>query len=328
MAVLFAEELRRHGIEPLVYGLVPEVKEEFHLNTTNSIDDLLQDADLLVFGGGGAFLRSEATTFHSDLSHLHAKCRELGIPIMMISVGGDGGPIQGIPESRLRLLQDACFVSFRNPEDCQLRSAMKGRSEIHPDIVWSASDRLHIQRTNSTTSIVGVDDTLFERRSLRLFLQTLIKLSRFFHPSRRFVVFSSAHSSTLSCSEETRCYSEIRSFIEELSSFSILITPRLHAGLVTISLGVPVLLLAPHGKASLLFQRLNLQRYIFGGKLRAFVLAMRLLRNRGFEWCRAGFEAENFRDLAYQSQEHFSAMISEISRVQQLKKTDRHPDLN
>jgi len=326
MAVLLAEELRRHGANPLIYGLLPEIAEEFGFTRTDSIDDLLADTGLLVFGGGGAFLRSDAAEFHEEIEWACEICARRHVPIVMISVGGDGGPVEGIPEARLRILREARLVTLRNPEDAPLQAEMSGRSAFSPDIVWTAARRLGVAPAPSPEPVVAVDASLLERTSLRLFLRGLMLACRVFRRPFRFRFFSTTHAAIDPPSGRILSYRGVRSFTEFLSSCSLVITPRLHAGLVALSQGIPVMVPAPHGKASLLFRRHGLDRYVFRGKRRALALGLAILRSRDFEWCRPDFRAERFEESIRKAEEHFSRLLEEISRIRSEESSKETPD--
>jgi len=314
MAVLLADEIRRNNAVPVIYGLLPEIAEEFGFDRTESIDDLIDSSDLVVFGGGGAFLRSAAKEFHDEIERVCHLCESRNVPVIMISVGGDGGHAEGIPEARLRALRQAQFISFRNPEDVNLQTEVSGHSVFLPDIVWTATRRLEVAPKHPSHPAIAIDETLLERKTLRVFLHGLISLCRIFRPSFRFQFFSSAHSFVERPTKIMTSYQGIRTFTEFLSSCSLVITPRLHAGLVAISQEIPVMLLAPHGKASLLFRRHGLERYVYRGKLQALALAWKILGSRDFEWCREDFQTARFEETIRQAEENYSFLKIQMER--------------
>jgi hypothetical protein len=138
MAVLVAQHLSKQGHDILVHGLHEQVASEFALTTTDSIEELVKWSDCIVYAGGGAFLgRSNASSFSKfdrQLDSLLSIAAQLKKEVLGISLGGDER--RTFNAARRRLLEEATYISFRNPEDKELADLRTGPSDIFPDVVW------------------------------------------------------------------------------------------------------------------------------------------------------------------------------------------------
>ena len=321
MAVLIGNELRSSGIDFTVFGLLPEIADEFGFERTDSIDGLLDGADALIFGGGGAFLRSEDHEFHRDISRICEICAQRGIPIIMVSVGGDGQGAVGLHSARLAILRQAEHITFRNEEDEVLAVQMSGTYQVNPDLVWLAAKNLGSHRVHTNHPLIAIDATLTERASIKWYLRLLTLICRVFGKRYEFVYFSTTHSSVKVTKGRTLGYKSIKEFSSALSATSLIITPRLHAGLFALSQGIPVMLLAPHGKADLLFKRLHLDWFIFKGKWQALRLLKALLSSDQYD---SEFQPWKWASFVDGAENHLKQLREELANLGSTPSARRH----
>jgi polysaccharide pyruvyl transferase WcaK-like protein len=267
MAVMFGRKLQAENISFRVYRLRPDVRAEFKFDGANSIEELLDGATAVVYGGGGAFLTTQHRDFEADLRQLCESCRERNIPLYMFSVGGAGRPYSEITEPRQRLLDYVSFVTFRNQEDALLLDQIGlDKGAIHHDVVWRTSDQFPAARKSREEPLtIGVDNSMLGKRKSRWTIWAIMHVCRLLRKPYRFVAFrQSPGERDFGGFDETICYSNgMTNFVERIAQTDLIITHRLHLGLAAMSFDIPAVQVMPQSKAVLLFNRLGLQRLVF-----------------------------------------------------------------
>lgn len=297
MALIFGLFLRRMGVAFSVYKLCPPYAERFGFTVARSAEELLENADILLWGGGGLLVSWPNLTFRalyprvtSEYSRLIGQAIRKGIPMMASSVGGDGScPENLTPSYKQRFVQSAKFISVRNPQDLMLLHRLGTRGEAFADIVWKTAEYFPVRPRKSGGLRIGMDiylSNLVRRKAVQL-LPLLYALTR----ERRdcefiFLDTTNRHKKgyrglgALISGPNIRSYkfSELEPDLEFLASLDLLVSTRLHAPIVCLQHAVPVISLCGEGKTTLMFENLGLQRFSYGnGQIHEF---MKLMESR------------------------------------------------
>ena len=128
MGVIFGLFLRRLGVPFSVYKLCKPYAEAFGFTVAHSVEELLEDAQALLWGGGGLLVPWSNLVYNlvyphleADYSRLIAATRAKGIPMYAFSVGGSGEyPRKLTPSYKQSFLESAEYISVRNREDLPL----------------------------------------------------------------------------------------------------------------------------------------------------------------------------------------------------------------
>ncbi len=260
MATMFALELRSRDIPFVVYGLNQGIVDGFHFQATDSIEELLSNANAVVYGGGGAFLPERIEQFDAAIQQLCEICSANRIPIYMCSVGGDGTCVDGVSAARRAILELASFVTFRNPEDQALLLHIgHERGAIYNDVVWRTPQYFRLSKVNVTQFTIGVDSTLLKRRKGRLAIGLVKLLCRALRKQYRFLTIVQNGKCAEMHRDLVQYGRSLREFIEGILQADLVITNRLHLGMAAMSYDIPVIALFPVPKSGILFRRLGLE---------------------------------------------------------------------
>ncbi|TQF00130.1 MAG: polysaccharide pyruvyl transferase family protein [Spiribacter salinus] len=264
MAVIIGTALQEHRIEFKVYGLPSKVREEFGFAGEDTISRLLENASVVVIGGGGFLLSQGSRLFDDEIKRLCDECEVRSIPIYMISVGGDGKPYDQLSPARQRVLDQAEFVTFRNQEDrlCLQGAASNKQVYVFSDIVWSTGAVLPFSRNPKGKGItIGVDASISEKRA-RVALRLLRMLERASLGRVQLVMVRQNWNDQRAGSyDDDISYGDgFEEFVRRVAALDIIVTQRLHVGLLGMSYGNSVFYVFPQAKTKLLMRRVGLSR--------------------------------------------------------------------
>lgn len=267
MASLFFDDLRRAGHAARVYGLDRSLAGPAGIETAASIGELAAWADCLVYGGGGVFLDQRANPqVDAELNRFLDARLERGVPLFLISVGGDAQSCIGtlMPGQR-RLLREADFITFRNPEDERLASeASVDRYAVYPDVVWTAG------RPPSTTPAQRPISIEFSGTRHKALYYAAFALGRAL-PGREIVDVDLRYRGNAKPTMKrearnrmmgTRSYESIREIATLARQSRYIFTSRLHFGLLGLASGSTTFLVHPSSKARMLFEHHCLSDYV------------------------------------------------------------------
>lgn len=276
MAVIFGLHLRRLGVTFKVFGLPRELLAAYGFCGTSDIDELLHGAVMVIHGGGGLLLtadqnRSKTNQYEKEIEALRAGCLARKIPIHLISVGGDGDERKPLAPARRQYLEQAAYVSLRNPEDVHLVGGGIPH-DVFDDVVWSGPQFFpHLKERARTNPLrIAIDRDLFRGRGMKLLLWIVVTLSRIFRRKREYLVLDGSYdpAAVKEASEHiaglpVRRYATVEQFVGELARTDVLLTRRLHMGMTVLAFGGRVIQLFPRPKAMLVFDRLGLGDWQF-----------------------------------------------------------------
>jgi polysaccharide pyruvyl transferase WcaK-like protein len=268
MAVIIAKFLVEVGHEVRVFGLSAFDTATFGLTSTADISILLDEVDAVVVGGGGIFCKrhvplQSSILYQTRLNLILDACKRLAIPIMGISLGGSGHTFLDEWQSpAIRLLRDAAFCTFRNPQDLKIgRAYSRPEFTWHPDLVWLTSRFFpKTQATHQRPRVaVNLSDLRWGRagraasRALLNVLerQTFADVYYVDTTNRNDQHFRAVAPTMKSSSSNRHSFTGILPDLEFLANIDLIVTTRLHAGLAAMSYGVPMISFFGYDKARL-----------------------------------------------------------------------------
>ena len=336
MAILFARHLDRRGYKPVVYRLDRAVAAAEGIAVADSLDELLEDAVVLVLGGGGllvgdSLLRrlivSHARAFERDFAVLHDALRRRRIPAIAVSIGGDGRGIRtSLPAGRRALFSDPLLgaASVRLRGDVDLLAALGRRAGYYPDVL------LDIATLLPTTFVapepgrarIGINVATKVASGLRPMLLQLAGAN-----ADCELVFIGSHLPSHGFTYEMMLEGNMSNLTQEhyrspgqmmalLGSLDVLISSKLHVGVTALSMGVPFLSFGGKGKTRGFLEQAGLADAIFApgdeAKLLSLISSRRAVSRLREVTDFAGVEAQ--RALSHGHLAFLDAELSRLSR--------------
>jgi hypothetical protein len=282
MAVIVGRALAGLGVPAAIYRLPPSIAGPHGLDARSSAEALLDGAEVLLWGGGGFLVSWNRLLFNilfpgaqQDFTRIVGLARLRGLRLLGLSLGGDGTqPRRLVPSYKERFLEAAEFITVRNPEDLPLLHRYGVPGECYPDIVWQATRWFPASRRTGGRLRIGFD--LYPGALLRRGVPQAFSMLRSL--ARRYPDVDFLFLDTFS--RETRPYRGLARFlrgpnisacqfqnmqedIDLLASLHLLVSSRLHAPMVCLQSGVPVLSFVPEGKSRLMYRSLGLERLCY-----------------------------------------------------------------
>lgn len=259
MALQFAQTLKANGIQPWVYRLNHDVASRFQTQSTDSIDELLEQAEFCLIGGG-AMLESGPSVMDQDFEDLRRASTKYRCPVYPVSVGGDG---QGIL-SQLSRQKEAFWTSdyCQNPtvrltNDVALAQLLNKQATYYPDVLWTVKDAWGIVPKQSADGKIHIGINIPNSAAARLMVHQLnavatVQRDIVFHFIRTYLPTSPIDLELLPKSRspfiQQHVYTDPKETLEFLSTLNLVISHKLHLGLTALALGVPFLSLGGKGK--------------------------------------------------------------------------------
>ena len=298
-AVLFGLFLKRIRVPVRVYKLCASLSGEFGLEAARTADELLDDAQLLVWGGGGLLAPWADRTYGllypgvaEEYDSLIGAALRRGVPLSALSVGGTGAyPSPLTPRYKQRLLESATYVSVRNPQDLALLARHRVAGDYFPDVVWQTATQFPAERTRSDRRRIGIDvypSNLLRQKALHLaaWLQLIVWKRR----DCEFVLLDTTNArvkayrglGVLVRGRNARTYQfhDLRQDLQVLASLDLMVTTRLHAWMACVGYGVPAISLAGEKKTTLLLENLRMEDACFGRGRSGRFLRLMLSKDR------------------------------------------------
>ena len=304
----------------------------FIKNTADTIEEFLVDKDFIVYGGGGILVpaKHEPATFSKDLTELVETCQKKRIPIYGISIGGIGNPHTEFHQhSRRKLFEFIKFATVRNPQDLLLLKQFGKKGTFFHDILWLTPDFFEIKERRKKTLTIAINFQTIKGgfteqiywKIFRLCLYQLVKR----RPDFEFIFFD-----TMINSDKNKEFSSMRAFhnykntqeykfsdpVKDLGAInkcSIILSDKLHLGLVGMALGKPFISVKGKPKTKLMLSNIGLSSSYFG-KYRAFLLPI-LILSEGFLLKRVkNFEILNRNKMIQSARGNLTELANIISK--------------
>jgi polysaccharide pyruvyl transferase WcaK-like protein len=281
MAYLLSRHVKSLGHAPVVFTKSPQFMTGWDVELCSDVISLVNQSDVIIFGGGGVLiprksLSAQQKDFNEDLGAAVKVAIAKDIPRIGISLGGAGKPLdQIVPAERQELVRSLEYVSLRNSEDLQLLGQAGIDGAFHNDIVWTTADQVPVSLARSTgRRRIGLNLYLTQSRRyklLRNILQFVVRL----RPDLDFV-FLDIHPGPdgsfnafapermpKNCIRKTLL--DIEEACREAASLDLLITTRLHLGVMAMSYGGTTIAYAAQEKTRMLYKRIGREKLFWSG---------------------------------------------------------------
>jgi len=290
MAVLFGLALREAGVDFSVYRPNSREAGRFGFPVAQSPAELLEDAKLLIWGGGGLLVSWSPVLYEllfrgvaREYANLVAMAVSRGVRCAALSVGGSGEcPARLTPGYKQDFVSAAEYISVRNPQDLRLLERNGLRGEYFPDVVWRAADSFPVPPRVRGARRIGIDlylSNLARRQALYL-VPLLLAITRI-RSDCEFILLDSTNQEARPYRGLARLirgpnvgrrqFSDLAADLEFLASLDLLVSSRLHTPMVCMGYGVPALSLFGEKKTALMMQNLNLAACTFSHRnIRSF----------------------------------------------------------
>jgi polysaccharide pyruvyl transferase WcaK-like protein len=282
-AVLLGLALRGAGHSVSIFRLPQAYAGPFGLQTASTPEELLDGADLLLWGGGGLLVPWRDLAYRvmfpgvaGEFDKVVALATQKGVRLAACSVGGDGScPPRLTPAYKEDFARSASFMTVRNPQDLAILKRFGVAGAAFPDLMWLAGDRIPRPASGPGGMRIGFDIYLSTilRRSAPSLLAVLKEIADR-RPDCQFFFIDSTNAGSKPYrglgrwirGSNVRPYqfSDPESDLRFLASLDLLVSSRLHAPMVALQFGVPVVSVLAEKKTSLLFSNLCLDRLSFG----------------------------------------------------------------
>ena len=270
MAVQFAKYLKSLNVEPVVYRLDKRLAQRYQIQTTESLNELLNNAEFCIIGGGGFLVENFSAPFEEDFRQLHKASIEKNCPVYPISIGGEGlGENASLSYWRREFFEgDMCqSCSVRLESDKALFKNFGKQVFYYPDVLLSVSEfwkiprqskQIHNNKKNQKKIInvgINIPNTLqCKLLAFQISIIASIRKDIIFHFIKTYLPSSSINSELrpkqLSSNIKYHVYSEPQSTLEFLATLDLVVSYKLHLGLTALVLGVPFYSLGGSGKAT------------------------------------------------------------------------------
>ncbi len=265
MAVQFAKYLKSLNVQPVIYRLDKQLAKRYQLQTTDSLDELLNDAKFCIIGGGGFLVENFSAPFEEDFRRLHQASIEKNCPVYPLTIGGEGlGKNASLSYWRRQFFQgDICqSCTVRLESDKALINDFGKEAFYYPDVLLSVSEFWQIKSQsnqnnpqNNTINVgINIPNTLqCKWLAFQLGIIASIRRDIVFHFIKTYLPSSSINSELrpkqLSSNIKYHVYTDPQSTLEFLANLDLVVSYKLHLGLTALALGVPFYSLGGSGKA-------------------------------------------------------------------------------
>lgn len=268
MAIQFAKELQRSGMEPYVYRLDECLADRYAIKTTESLQELIHGAKFCIIGGGGV-LGGGTTVLEKDFHELHLISSEQKCPVFPISVGGDGGGIDTtLSPSRREFWQgDTCQLStVRLQEDVALVNKLGKEAVYYPDVLWTVADFWKIVPVAKSTEQLHIGINIPDSRrgrflAFQLAAITAARKDIIFHFIRTYLPNYSVNYELLPKLDspyiQHHVYTDPESTLKFIASLDLVVSYKLHLGLTALALNVPFYSVGGQGKTRTQLKSIN-----------------------------------------------------------------------
>lgn len=285
MAVLIGWHLQQQGVDVSVLRLCEPYAKPFGFRVVDSISQLLEGVDLVVFGAGSMLVPQAASWVPAvgmirrdrmqseERSRLLQELHDRHIPFCVVSVGGDGRH-SSLSATTLDTLRAAQRVSVRNPEDLLVLERIQARGQHFPDIVWLTSEVSPIPRARNKRYRVGVDiywGNIIKQGAL--YLPMLIWMIARHRTDVDFVFIDTSNRSRNTfralggpCNGnhiKRYQFQNIEEDLELIASLDLVVSTRLHLGVACLSYGIPFISLFGERKTQLFMENAKLPHLYF-----------------------------------------------------------------
>ncbi|MHA7881227.1 MAG: polysaccharide pyruvyl transferase family protein [Saccharospirillum sp.] len=273
MAVLYALTVKQLGYEPIVFRLSKSLAEIYQLKTTSDIDDLIDEVQFCILGGGAWLTTSGVPdAVEKDCNELLNALIKYQCDLYCVSIGGDGETnFNKLPKAHQNLFQSPYFKGGTVRLSTDLRILEKTQKNIrhYPDIIFNAANYLgDINRETPSQKKIRIGINLNKSQTrLEKILLLISKIDKDIE-----IIYVKSHtkdkelgfelSSPKNHTSKTIEYSDPKQFIRELSTLNCIISFKLHLGITALGMNIPFLSFGGLGKTQQQLREMGLNAYI------------------------------------------------------------------
>ncbi len=246
---------------------------------------LVEESDLLVLGGGGLLTNVQDPELEMQLNSILQLAQEKKIPLYIISVGGDQKKKTDVQEylgkGRRQLFSYPYleYVSVRTDEDFGSQNPIWHQYE---DILWTCMDTLLPDRKNNSKSYkIGIHLSNIQILRITTFIAEILAIMTM---GRIKLVYFKTHDERINAISELSNIFPLHStitnnngifeYISALCDINILISAKMHIGLLLLSINKPFLSFGGPIKAQNLLKKLSLEDFILPSSPRLLLVTL------------------------------------------------------
>jgi polysaccharide pyruvyl transferase WcaK-like protein len=277
MAIMMCQHLKKMGVVPSVYRLNQKLAKKYEVDTTDSLEELLDKAKFCIIGGGTILLEplygAIGSAMNEDIQQLweivnHKKC-----PLFCISIGGDGTSVRDrkLTIYQWRLLESEMFQggTVRLEQDIKFFEKMNKSVDLYSDIVLSLNNFwTHKKKERIRQDPLKIGLCLSNTSNTRQFATLLTYLASL----RRNLIFYFIHPHLpnndlpvgsllppISPWIKHYFYQNPAEMIDFISSLDLLVSTYMHPNITALALGIPIISLDSRVKTISVMNSLSLE---------------------------------------------------------------------
>lgn len=165
-AILLGTFIKRQGYEIITFQLEENLSKLYNLQTANNEKELLSGASLCIIAGGSflmpinpfkRWLHKNYREIENSYVRLYKYCLKFKVPILPISIGGDGKChkiISDFPFSRYLIIKSKLFLNgtVRIENDLNFLKTLGKKFYYYPDMLLQSGKMMNLDINNKTNT--------------------------------------------------------------------------------------------------------------------------------------------------------------------------------
>ena len=285
MAVMFGKTLQNLRVPFTIFGLGVQYEKHYGFSIVHSVVELVNACDVIVVGGGGWLQphRGRSKYWERALETLLRQCKDRSIPILCISIGGAGLPLEKLsPPARRQLLEEAQYCTLRLRSEVPLLVKAGTAGMHHEDVVWTTPSFFPFvsgKTQGNRRPTIGVNTyptRKINRALLALFFHILARVRSDYD----FIFFESIYAVDGKPAKQvllpymvgklSNCrfykFKSVEDGVQFFWTLDLLVTSRLHNFILALSYRIPCVSLMPRPKTVLCLKELGFGDFCWKGR--------------------------------------------------------------
>jgi len=260
MARVFAQLAGESGADARVFTTNPDSAYFAGLTTLSDPAKFVEASDVLIYGGGGILstAHDDESPFARAIDSILSAAHHAGKDIHVLSIGGSGSTATELPRFVSRLIRTAGRVTVRNRRDLDTIQQHRDDAECHEDVLWLLPRLQHLSVSGPRRPTVAINLTPRGRRWFERAGYWMFRVVRHLRPGLRFVFIESQQLTREA--PDTALHAGLSSPEADaalLAEIDLIVSGRLHLGLVCLAYGKPFLSVFGHPKTRLMFENIG-----------------------------------------------------------------------
>ncbi|MBV6623428.1 MAG: polysaccharide pyruvyl transferase family protein [Rivularia sp. (in: Bacteria)] len=327
MAIQFAKYFKSIDVIPVVYRLNKQLAKRYKIQTTDSLNELFQDAEFCIIGGGGFLVENFSAPFEEDFRQLQIVSTQKNCPVYPISIGGEGlGKNTSLSYWRQKFFQgETCkSCSVRLESDKALINHFGKEVFYYPDVLLAVSEFWQIPSkiTQNNTIHVGINiPNTIQCKWLAFQLGVIASIRRdiVFHFIKTYLPSSPINTELrpkqVSNNIKYHVYTDPLLTLQFLASLDLVVSYKLHLGLTALALGVPFYSLGGSGKAKAFLNSIGADFAVWNPGDKRFKLAAFLSNPQNILQAKNKFNFTIIDKLTVESRGHLELLNKLVKNV-------------